>query len=90
MENQIIVRIENSSLKHSVYIFTDDSNTMPICEQATMDNLLSVITMSAAKYKIKKIKLSGPKDFSLGIKDQLTEKINTCFGKSDDFIIEIM
>jgi hypothetical protein len=90
MENQIIVRIENSSLKHSVYIFTDDSNTMPICEQATMDNLLSVITMSAAKYKIKKIKLSGPKSFSLGIKNQLTEKLITCFGKIDDFTIEVM
>lgn len=90
MENQIIVRFEQGQLKHQVYVFTDDSEIMPICQEATMEELLSVIAMSAAKYKIKKIKLSGPKSFSLGIKDQLTEKINTCFGKSDDFTIEVM
>ena len=90
MENQIIVRFEQGQLKHQVYVFTDDSEIMPICQEAAMDELLSVIAMSAAKYKIKKIKLSGPKSFSLGIKDQLTEKINTCFGKSDDFTIEVM
>lgn len=90
MDNQIIIKIEPGKLKHYVYIFTEDSDTVPICEEATMDNLMSVIAMSAAKYKIKKIKLSGPKSFSLGVKDQLTEKINTCFGKTDDFIIEVM
>lgn len=90
MDNQIIVKIENGTLKQNIYIFTEDSDTVPICEQVTMDNLLSAVTMSAAKYKIKKIKLSGPKSFSLGIKDQLTEKISTCFGKADDFTIELM
>lgn len=90
MDNQIVVRMELGSLNYDVYIFTEDSDTIPIHEQATMDNLMSVVAMAAAKYKIKKIKLSGPKSFSLGIKDQLTEKINTCFGKSDDFTIELM
>lgn len=90
MENKIVVRLEQSTLKHQIYIFTEDSDTVPICQEATMDDLMSVVAMSAAKYKIKKIKISGPKSFSLGIKDQLTEKINTCFGKSDDFIIELI
>jgi hypothetical protein len=90
MENQIIVRMELGDLHYQVYIFTEESDTAPICQEATLDNLLSVITMSAAKYNIRKIKISGPKSFSLGIKDQLTEKINTCFGKSDDFIIDLM
>jgi hypothetical protein len=46
--------------------------------------------MSAAKYNIRKIKISGAKDFSLGMKDKLTEKLNTCFGKSDLFTIEVL
>lgn len=90
MENQIIVRLEAGVIKQTVYIFTDLSDEVPIGIEANMEDLLSVIVMSAAKYKIKNIKLSGPKSFSLGVKDQLTEKINTCFGKSDDFTIELM
>ena len=90
MENQIVVRMNQGTLKHQIYVFTDDSDMVPVCQEATMENLMSIVAMSAAKYKIKKIKLSGPKSFSLGIKDQLTEKINTCFGKSDDFTIELM
>lgn len=90
MENQIIIRVDQGVLKHQIYIFTDDSDTMPICQEATMENLMSIVAMSAAKYKIKKIKLSGPKSFSLGIKNQLTEKLVTCFGKIDDFTIEVM
>ena len=90
MDNQIVIRLEPGTLKQKVYTFTEDSDITPICQEATMDDLLSVIAMSAAKYKITKIKISGPKSFSLGVKDQLTEKIKTCFGKSDDFTIEIM
>ena len=90
MENQIVIKLNQGTLKHQVYIFTDDSDTLPICEEATMENIMSVAAMSAAKYKIKKIKLSGPKSFSLGIKNQLTEKLITCFGKIDDFTIEVM
>ena len=90
MENQIVVRMNQGTLKHQVYVFTDDSDTVPVCQEATMENLMSVIAMSVAKYKIKKIKLSGPKSFSLGIKNQLTEKLITCFGKIDDFTIEVM
>lgn len=90
MDNQIVVRLEQGALKHQIYIFTKDSDIIPICEEADMANLISVIAMSAAKYEIRKIKISGPKTFTIGIKNQLTEKINTCFGKTDDFIIELM
>lgn len=90
MENQIIVKLNQGVLKHQVYVFTDDSDTLPICQESTMEDLMSVVAMSAAKYKIKRIKLSGPKSFSLGIKNQLTEKLITCFGKIDDFTIEVM
>ena len=90
MENQIVVRMNQGTLKHQVYVFTDDSDTVPVCQETTMEDLMSVVAMSAAKYKIKKIKLSGPKSFSLGIKNQLTEKLITCFGKIDDSTIEVM
>lgn len=90
MDNQIIVKLDPGMLKHKVYTFTEDSDTTPICQEAKIEELLSVVAMSAAKYKIKNIKLSGPKSFSLGIKDQLAEKITTCFGKMDGFIIDIM
>lgn len=90
MDNQIVIRVDTGALKQHVYVFSEDSDLTPIILEATMDDLMSVAAMAAAKYKIKTIKLSGPKSFSLGIKDQLTEKINTCFGKSDDFTIELM
>ena len=90
MDNQIVVRIEQGVLKHQVYIFTESSDIVPIKKEATIEDLMSLVAMSAAKYKIKKIKLSGPKSFSLGIKNQLTEKLITCFGKIDDFVIEVM
>lgn len=90
MENQIVIKLNQGVLNHHVYIFTDVSEQVPISEVATMENLMSIVAMAAAKYKIKKIKISGAKTFSLGIKDQLTEKLSTCFGKIDDFIIEMM
>lgn len=90
MENKIVVSIKPIEIKQYIYIFSDITETMPITVETTMNELLSIIAMSAAKYKIKNIKLSGPKSYSLGVKDQLIEKINTCFGKSDDFIIELM
>ena len=90
MENQIIVMIKPLEPTQYVYIFTEDSELTPIAVPATMDTLLSTATMNAARYKIKKIKISGPTSFTTGIKDQLTEKIITCFGKADDFTIELM
>ena len=90
MENQIIVMLKPTEPTQMVYIFSEDMDRLPLGVPATMDTLLSTIVMNAAKYKIKSIKLSGAKSFSLGIKDQLTEKINTCFGKSDEFTIELL
>jgi hypothetical protein len=90
MENQIVVALRPLEPIQEVYVFTDESATMPVCAQTDMKTLLSTIVMNAAKYKIKKIKISGPKSFTTGIKDQLTEKISTCFGKSDDFTIELV
>lgn len=90
MNDSIIVALKPIEAKQYVYIFSELSEEMPIILECGIDQLMSTITMSAAKYKIKKIKLSGPKTFSLGVKDQLSEKIKTCFGKTDGFTIELM
>ena len=90
MENQIIIMIKPLEPTQYVYIFTEESELSPIAVSTTMDMLFSTATMNAARYKIKKIKISGPNSFTTGIKDQLTEKIITCFGKADDFTIELM
>ena len=90
MENQIIVKLNQGILEQTVYIFTDESDTIPLIKTAPMDQLVSLVTMSAAKYNVRLIKLSGARTFALGVKNQLTEKIQTCFGKTDDFTIEFM
>ena len=89
MEDQIVIRTSPIE-KQYVYIFSSNEELSPICKESTLEELLSVVAMSAAKYNIKKIKLSGAKDFALGIKEQLTKKICTCFGKVDDFTIELL
>ena len=90
MDNQIIVKIEPGVLNQYVYIFTDRSELTPLCQETKMENLLSVITKCAAQYDIKKIKLSGAHEFTIGIKNQLTEKLTTCFEKADEFNIELL
>jgi hypothetical protein len=46
--------------------------------------------MSAAKYHIKNIKIVGAHEYTMGIKNKLTEKFTTCFGKIDDFTIDLI
>lgn len=90
MSDQIIVKIEEGSLKQQIFIFSSELDLGPTCKEATMDELMSAITMSAAKYNIKLIRFTGPHSFTAGLKNQLTEKIITCFGKADDFKIELI
>ena len=89
MEDQIVIRTSPVE-KQYIYIFSSNEEFSPICKESTLEELFSVVAMSAAKYNIKKIKLSGAKDFTLGLKEQLTKKICTCFGKVDDFTIELL
>ena len=88
MNNQIIVTLDQGVTKQKVFIYLKDNEMT--CQNVDMENLFSVVTMSAAKYKIKNIKIVGPKEYSKGIKDQLTKKINTCFGEENDFTVELV
>lgn len=90
MHEQIIVMLQPTELNQTIYIMSNNSEIVPIIIQCSKDELLSTIAMSAAKHKIDEIKLQGPHDYTLGIKNQLTEKINTCFGMQNNLTIELM
>ena len=53
MDNQIVIRVDTGALKQHVYVFSEDSDLTPMILEATMDDLMSVAAMAAAKYKIK-------------------------------------
>lgn len=90
MNEMIVVQLSPVEKLHTVYIMSNDTENVPIVKTATVEELPSVISMSAAKYGISTIKLAGAKDYTSGIRDILTEKFNTCFGKNNSFIIELM
>ena len=90
MREEILIRLNPTQLNQEIYIMSSASETIPMELKCTIDELPSVVAMSAAKYKIQSIKLAGATSFALGIKDKLTEKINTCFGKENKITIELM
>ena len=90
MEEMIVVQLRPTSLKHEVYIMSNNTEDIPHIVHSSIQELPSVIAMSAAKYNIHCIKLAGPRDYTSGIQNTIKEKINTCFGINNDFTIELM
>ena len=90
MEEIIVVRLNPVALEQEVYIMSNDTETVPLIRKCTTEELPSVVTMSAAKYKIHHIKLAGSKVYAEEIRNRVTEKVSTCFGADNDFIIELM
>lgn len=90
MEELILVRLNPVELQQEVYIMSNSLETIPLTQKCTIDELPSMIAMSAAKYNIHYIKLAGSKTYAAEICNRLTEKINTCFGANNDFLIELM
>lgn len=90
MEEMIIARLNPTDLEHEIYIISNNSETIPLVKKATINEVPSVIAMSAAKYGINYVKLAGPHSYTYEIRDQVTAKINTCFGKDNKFTIELM
>ena len=90
MREEIIVILNPVDLKQTVYIMSANSETIPIEVKCSKEELLSTVVMSAAKYNIDSIKLKGPKDYSLGIKEQIQNKAQVCFGKENKLIIELI
>ena len=90
MSEKIVIQLKPTELKHYVYIFSDNCEEIPVTKAVLMEELPSFVSMSAAKYNINHIQLYGNKEYTAGIKNILSEKINTCFGKDNNFIIELM
>ena len=90
MEELILVRLDPVALEQEVYIISNNVEMVPLVRKCTTDELPSVVTMSAAKYNIHHIKLAGSKAYTEEIRNRVTEKVSTCFGVNNDFIIELM
>lgn len=90
MEEMIIVRLNPVELQQEVYIMSSNVQTIPLTRKCTLEELPSTIAMSAAKYNINHIKLAGSKAYAEEIRNRVTEKINTCFGVDNGFLIELM
>ena len=90
MEEIIVVRLNPVELQQEVYIMSSNVETIPLIRKCTLEELPSTIAMSAAKYNINHIKLAGSKVYAEEIRNRVTEKINTCFGSDNGFLIELM
>lgn len=90
MEELILVRLNPVELQQEVYIMSNNVETVPLTRKCSIDELSSMVTMSAAKYNIHHIKLAGSKVYAEEIRNRLTEKVSTCFGADNDFLIELM
>lgn len=90
MEELIVIRLNPVEIQQEVYIISSNTETVPLVQKSNINELPSVVAMSAAKYNIHHIKLAGAKDYAEEIRNKLTEKVNTCFGASNDFVIELM
>ena len=90
MEEMIVVRLNPVELEQEVYIMSNNAEMVPLIRKCTTDELPSTVAMSAAKYNIHHIKLAGSKVYAEEIRNRVTEKISTCFGANNDFIIELM
>lgn len=90
MEELILVRLNPVELQQEVYIMSSNVEIVPLTRECSIDELPSMVTMSAAKYNIHHIKLAGSKAYAEEIRNRLTEKVNTCFGANNDFLIELM
>ena len=90
MEEMIVVRLNPVGLEQEIYIMSNNVETVPLVRKCKTDELPSTVAMSAAKYNIHHIKLAGSKVYAEEIRNRVTEKVSTCFGADNDFVIELM
>lgn len=90
MEEMIVVRLDPVELEQEVYIISNSVEKVPLVRKCKTEELPSMVTMSAAKYNIHYVKLAGSKVYAEEIRNRVTEKVSTCFGADNDFVIELM
>lgn len=87
---KIIAVVSPVEKEQKIYIYSDLVEIVPLVLTVKTEELYSAISMSAAKYNIKEIFLSGAKNYVLGIKQHLEEKIENCFGYNHNITIELL
>lgn len=87
---KIIIVASPVNKEQKIYIYSDSVEIVPIVLSVKNEELCSAVSMSASKYNIKEIFLSGAKDYVLGIKEQLENKIENCFGYNHNITVELL
>lgn len=89
MEEMIIIRLNPTELQHEIYIMSNNEEYIPLVHKCVIDEIPAAVAKFAAKYNIHYIKLAGAKTYVEEIRNKVTEKIATCFGANNDFMIEL-
>jgi len=87
---KIIVSVSPIAPSQKIHIYSDMLDIIPLTYGVKTNELASAVSMAAAKYKINEILIAGAKEYALGIKDQIGEKIESCFGYNNNIVIELM
>lgn len=89
MENQIIINLSPVEYKHTIYIMEANANDTPIICSCSLDELPSTIIDLSKQYNVKKINLTGAKDYTRKIKDFILNK-NIQYFENNQIIIELV
>lgn len=89
MEEMIIIRLNPTNLDQEMYVMSNNTEYIPIVKKCSINEIPITVATLATKYNIHYIKLAGAKDYTEGVRNQISKKINTCFGADNDFVIEL-
>ena len=85
MRETIYTIIQPGVEQQVVYVFSENSDTIPITLHSPINSLADTILAAAQKYNISEIKIKGVKDFNQKIKDDIFFKKNI-YCKQDNII----
>lgn len=89
--NETIYTIIQPGIKQQiVYVFSSNSETIPVTLHSSIDGLADTILAAAQKYNISDIKIKGIKDFNQKIKEDIFFKQNTYFNQDTDLNVELI
>ena len=82
MDEQIVITLKPTAYKHILYIFSNKGEEVPIVWESTMDNLAGTLNKAIEDFDINSVRLTGPKDYSSKIMEDLSHSVSTQFGLS--------
>jgi hypothetical protein len=90
MKETIYTIIQPGVEQQVVYVFSENSDTIPITLHSPINSLADTILSAAQKYNISEIKIKGVKDFNQKIKDDIFFKKNIYFKHEKDLNVELI